>query len=50
MAWSAMPDFDALLLAGLAVIALAAGLAVHGNLTVSLRRRPQPRKPQETKP
>jgi hypothetical protein len=39
-----MTPFDALLLALLAVIALAAALAVNGNLTVALRRRPAPRK------
>jgi hypothetical protein len=39
-----MTPFDALLLAVLAVIALAAALAVNGNLSVALRRRPAPRK------
>jgi hypothetical protein len=41
-----MSDFDALLAALLAVIALAAALAVHGNLTLALRRKPQPREPK----
>ena len=43
-----MPDFDALLIAVLAVIALAAILAVNGNLTIALRRKPQPRKEHQS--
>jgi hypothetical protein len=39
-----MTPYYALLLAVLAVITLAAVLAVNGNLTVALRRRPAPRK------
>jgi hypothetical protein len=35
-------DFDALLLADLALIALASGLAIRGNFGAYLRRRPQP--------
>jgi hypothetical protein len=39
-------DFSQLLAAVLAVLLLAAGLAVHGNLTISLRRKPQPATPK----
>jgi hypothetical protein len=39
-----MTPFYALLLALLAVIALAAVLAVNGNLSIALRRKPAPRK------
>jgi hypothetical protein len=38
-----MTPYYALLLAVLAVIALAAVLAVNGNLTIQVRRKPQPR-------
>ena len=41
-----MSPFTQLLAAVLAVTGLSAGLAVHGNLTIALRRKPQPRKPQ----
>ena len=39
-----MNDFDALLLANLAVTGLAAALAIRGNAGFYLRRRPAPRK------
>jgi hypothetical protein len=39
-----MTPFYALLLSLLFAVALAAVLAVNGNLTILLRRKPQPRK------
>jgi len=43
-----MNDFDVLILADLAVIFLAAGLAVRGNVGFYMRRRPQPRKDHQS--
>lgn len=44
-----MSGFTQTLIALAGLVVLLAGLAVNGNLTVALRRKPQPRKP-EVKP